>query len=389
MQTIIIFLLVLSLLVVVHEGGHFFAAKFFNMKVYEFGIGFPPRAVGFFVDPETGERRWVWGKGEDSLKETVASEESQEEFPDTLYSINWLPLGGFVRIKGENGQNLEDPDSFGYKPPWKRVIVLSAGVIMNFVLAGFLLAGGFINGLPTDASAVEDPNAIVLQEPQVMIQKVKAETPAEKAGLKMGDKILSVNDQKITKSEQLVNYVDNNQRKELDIKIERNGSTMTISAKPKQLENSSEKKLGIRLSNSAVVKYPWYIALYKGFVAAVSGTITIVVGFYMLLKNLILGNGMIFEVSGPVGIASVIGDSLRLGFSYLLNVTAMISLSLAVINILPIPALDGGRIFFVLMEKIMGKRVPERWERLAHTAGFALLMGLIIVVTYRDIIRVF
>ncbi|MFB6182408.1 MAG: site-2 protease family protein, partial [Candidatus Magasanikbacteria bacterium] len=106
-------------------------------------------------------------------------------------------------------------------------------------------------------------------------------------------------------------------------------------------------------------------------------------------KNLILGQGMVFEVSGPVGIASVIGNSLRLGFSYLLNVTAMISLSLAVINILPIPALDGGRIFFVAMEKLLGRRVPDKWEQLAHTAGFVLLMGLIIVVTYRDIVRVF
>ncbi|MFB6182132.1 MAG: RIP metalloprotease, partial [Candidatus Magasanikbacteria bacterium] len=301
MQTVIIFLLVLSLLVVVHEGGHFFAAKFFNMKVYEFGMGFPPRAFGFYTDPETGERVWVWGKGKDSLKETVSGEESQEKFPDTLYSINWLPLGGFVQIKGENGENLEDEDSFGHKAPWKRIIVLSAGVIMNFVLAGILLAGGFVNGLPTSAKATKDPNAIVLQEPQVMVQKVQSGTPAEKAGLKMGDRILAVNGTAVSQSKQLVEYVENNANQELSLKINRNGEIMSVSAKPKKLEGAQEEKLGVRLSDSAVVKYPWYIAIYKGFVAAVSGTVTIVAGFYMLLKNLILGQGMVFEVSGPVG----------------------------------------------------------------------------------------
>lgn len=389
MQTIIIFLLILSLLVVVHEGGHFLAARFFNMKVYEFAVGFPPRAFGFYVDPETDERIWVWGKGEDNLKETVAGEETQEEFPDTLYSINWLPLGGFVRIKGENGQNLEDEDSFGNKAPWKRVVVLSAGVIMNFLLAAVLLAGGFINGLPTSAEAVKDPNAIVMQEPQVMVQKVQTETPAEEAGLRMGDRILSANGTSISESKQLVEYIKNNTNEQLNLEVQRGEEILTLSATPEKLEGSKVKKLGVRLSDSAVVKYPWYIALYKGLIGAISGTVTIVVGFYTLLKNLILGQGMVFEVSGPVGIASVIGNSLRLGFSYLLNVTAMISLSLAVINILPIPALDGGRIFFVAMEKMLGRRVPDKWEQMAHTAGFVLLMGLIIVVTYRDILRVF
>ncbi|MFB6226191.1 MAG: RIP metalloprotease, partial [Candidatus Paceibacteria bacterium] len=301
MQTIIIFLLILSLLVVVHEGGHFFAARFFNMKVYEFAIGFPPRAFGFYIDPETGDRVWVWGKGKDSLKETVAGEETQEKFPDTLYSINWLPLGGFVRIKGENGQNLEDEDSFGYKAPWKRIIVLSAGVFMNFLLAAVLLAGGFINGLPTSAEATKDPNAIVLQEPQVMIQKVQSETPADKAGLKMGDRILAVNGTTISESKQLVEYIEQNKNEKLDLTIQRGEETLTLSASPKKLEGGDEEKLGVRLSDSAVVKYPWYISLYKGFLAAISGTVTIVVGFYTLLKNLILGQGMVFEVSGPVG----------------------------------------------------------------------------------------
>lgn len=392
MNTLIIFILILSLLVLVHEGGHFFAARYFNMKVYEFGIGFPPRAVGFYTDPETGKRQWVWGKGASKLKETVSGDEkeNEEEFPATVYSINWLPLGGFVRIKGESGDKRDEEDSFAHKAAWKRVVVLSAGVIMNFILAAVLLGVGFMIGLPASGDVAKDPNAIVLQEPQPTIQQVQADSPADKAGFKMGDEVLSINGQKFTDSEELVGFIQENSDKELNIQIERGEEMMTLSATPDLLkEGDKEKKLGVRMQDAAVVKYPWYIAIYKGFMAAVSGTIAIVYGFYLLAKNLIVGQGMPFEVSGPVGIASVIGQSARLGIHYLLNVTAMISLSLAVLNILPIPALDGGRILFVGLEKIFGKDKTEKYEQAAHTVGFLLLMGLIIVVTYRDIVRVF
>ena len=138
-----------------------------------------------------------------------------------------------------------------------------------------------------------------------------------------------------------------------------------------------------------MIRYPWYLAIYKGFIATFIVLINIFVGFYFLLKNLILGHGLVFDIAGPVGIASLVGQSAKLGFNYLLNITAMLSLSLAAINILPIPALDGGRIVFVILEKILKKPVPMKYEQIAHTIGFLLLMTLIVVVTWRDVAKLF
>jgi regulator of sigma E protease len=391
MQTIIIFILVLGLLVLVHEGGHFLAARYFNMKVYEFGVGFPPRALGWYKDPETGERNWVWGKGSD-IKETVAGEEKEDEgeFPDTLYSINWLPLGGFVRIKGESGEKRDEEDSFSYKAPWKRIIVLCAGVFMNVVLAAVLLAGGFMIGLPTSGQAADDPNAIVVQEPQTMIQQVSANSPAEEIGLKMGDKVISINGEKIESSSELTNYIESNSNQELSLTIQRGEKTIKKSVTPGYIKDKTDKKrIGVMLADTAVVRYPWYISIYKGVIGAISGLAAVVYGFYNLIVSLAMGQGLSAGVAGPVGIASVIGQSARLGISYLLNITAMISLSLAVINILPIPALDGGRVLFVGLEKLLGRKVPQKYERIAHTIGFWLLIALVVLVTYRDILKVF
>ncbi|EKE07086.1 MAG: membrane-associated zinc metalloprotease [uncultured bacterium] len=155
------------------------------------------------------------------------------------------------------------------------------------------------------------------------------------------------------------------------------------------IKNAETPKLGIALADAGVIRYPWYIAIYKGFVATFIGLINIFVGFYYLLKGLILGQGLVFDVAGPVGIANIVGQSAKLGFNYLLNITAMLSLSLAAINILPIPALDGGRIVFVVLEKILKKPVPMKYEQIAHTIGFVLLMTLIVVVTWRDVAKLF
>jgi regulator of sigma E protease len=391
MTTLIIFILVLSLLVFVHEAGHFLAARAFGIKVYEFAIGFPPRAIGWYRDPETGKRKWLVGKGKDSVKDTVVGEQTQEEYPSCVYSFNWIPLGGFVRIKGETGQFRDEPDSFGYQKAWKRIVVLSAGVIMNFVLAAFLLGIGFMIGLPSDASIVEtDRHARLIGEPQVLVQQVDPNSPAAEAKLKLGDVITMVNGEVITSASGLVAYIEANQDEVITLTVIRGEATVETSITPTYLDGMEDKKrIGFVLADAALVKYPVHIALWKGLVAATNTTMMIVVGFFLLIKNLVLGNGLLFDVAGPVGIASIVGDSARLGIAYLINVTAMISLSLAVMNILPIPALDGGRILFVIIEKIIRKPVPMKYEQLAHTAGFMLLMLLIVVVTWRDIVRVF
>lgn len=389
MVTLILFLLILGLLVVVHEWGHYFTAKKFGIKVHEFGFGYPPRAFGWYRDPETKKIIWVWGSGKSSLKKTVAGDEQNKEFPGMLWSVNWLPLGGFVRIKGENGEKMQESDSFGFHKAWKRVIVLAAGVIMNVILAAVVLSIGFMIGLPTDLSQGIDRHAEIVEAPSVIVQSVGEDSPADTAGIMFGDKIMQVNDETVANAEQLIAYIGSRGGEEVKVHIVRNGEEQILTAIPVVSEGDVNARLGIGIAEAGIIRYPWYIAIYKGFAAAGIGLITVFVSFYYLITNLITGNGLIFDVAGPVGIAQVVGQSARLGYQYVLNVIAMLSLSLAAINILPIPALDGGRILFIVIEKITKRKVALKYEQIAHTIGFVLLMGLIVVVTWRDIAKLF
>jgi len=374
----------------VHEFGHFITARKSGMKVYEFGLGFPPRAFGIYKDPKTGKWVFVRGKGKSSLKETIGGDGTQEEFPNTLYSVNWLPLGGFVKIKGENGENPNDPDSFGYHKAWKRFIVIVAGVTMNVLLAGLLLGIGFMIGLPTDVSDGIDVKAVV-ENPMLIVQQVSDGSPAGEAGIKFGDKILSINGEEIKSTDELVSYVKESGEVEMNILVNREDEEMEFKATPALLDNHDDGiyRLGIISADVAIVRFPWYIALYKGFVAGFVGFVTVFGLFLVLIKNLIMGQGLAYDVSGPVGIASVIGASARMGMNYLISTAAMLSITLAVINILPIPALDGGRALFIIVEKIIRRPVPIKYEQLAHTIGFVLLMILVVVVTVKDIFKLF
>lgn len=389
MLTFVLFVVILTILVFVHEFGHFYMARKMGMRVYEFAIGFPPFAIGFYRDPKTGKLVWVKGKKQvkRSALEAGGGKETEEhaEYPNTLYSLNFLPLGGFCKIKGENGEEAKDPDSFGAQKAWKRVVVLVAGVVMNFLLAGVLLGIGFMIGLPTDITGTQEKSAQIVKDPQVIIQQVEHGSPAEKVGLQFGDVVLSLNGETIKNSQNIIEYTKNNAEKDIALVVKRAGEEKTFNLKPEIVKPGEPARMGVLLADAALVSYPWYVAIYKGFVAAFWGLINIFVGFYVLLKGLILGQGMAFDVSGPVGIASVIGQSAKLGISYLINVSAMISLSLAALNILPFPALDGGRVLFIALEKIFRRPVPLKYEQLAHTIGFVLLLILIIIVTTRDI----
>ncbi len=389
MLTFVLFVVILTILVFVHEFGHFFMARKMGMRVYEFAIGFPPFAIGFYRDPKTGKLVWVKGKKKvkRSALEAGGGKETEEhaEYPNTLYSLNFLPLGGFCKIKGENGEEAKDKDSFGAQKAWKRVVVLVAGVVMNFLLAGVLLGIGFMIGLPTDITNTQEKSRQIVQDPQVIIQQVEHGSPAERVGLQFGDVVLSLNGEAIKNSQNVIEYTKNNTDKEIALVVKRADEEKTFRLKPEIVRPGEPARMGVLLADAALVSYPWYIALYKGFVAAFWGLINIFVGFYVLLKGLILGKGMAFDVSGPVGIASVIGQSAKLGMNYLINVSAMISLSLAALNILPFPALDGGRVLFIVLEKIFRRPVPLKYEQIAHTIGFVLLLILIIIVTTRDI----
>ncbi len=364
------------------------------MKVYEFGMGFPPRAFGVYKDPVTKKFVFVWGSGKKNataaLDETVGGKKREEEFPATLYSFNWLPLGGFCKIKGENGEEAAESDSFAAQKVWKRLVVLVAGVTMNFLLAAVLLSVGFMIGLPTDVSMGVDDKAIVVQDAQVQAQQVAADSPAEKAGMQFGDVILSINGQEMKSSQAVIDFVMYHGNETLAVEVQRGTEHKSFNIKPEILRNGdSQPRMGVVLADAGMIRYPWYWAIVKGFMAASFGLINIFIAFFVLIKELILGRGLAFDISGPVGIAVVVGQSAKLGFQYLLNVTAMISLSLAAMNILPIPALDGGRALFVILEKIMKKPVSMRYEQMAHTIGFVLLMVLIVVITGRDVLNLF
>ena len=390
MATLVIFILILGLLVFVHEFGHFLVARTFGMKVNEFGLGFPPRAFGWYTDPKTGKRTFVCGRGKDGLKETIVGEETKHEYPSTLYTVNWLPLGGFVRIKGETGEKASEADSFAGKPAWQRTLVLVAGVTMNFLLAAIVLGIGFMIGLPADTSILEDKQAILVGTPHAVVQQVEEGSPADLAGLRIRDAILSINGEIMADSRAVQEFVAAHSSDSLSVVAERGGEELTFTLVPSVLEGMEDRpRIGVLLLDAAIVRYPWYLALFKGFGAAFWGAINITLAFALLIKNLVLGQGLAFDVAGPVGIAVLIGESARLGISYLLNITAMISLSLAVINILPIPALDGGRVLFIAIEKLIRRPVPMKYEQLAHTIGFVLLMALIVVVTWRDIVALF
>src|SRR3989338_6471783 len=389
MLTVLLFLGILSLLVFVHEWGHFTTAKKCGMKVYEFGFGFPPRAIGWYKDPVTKRLVRVVGKVKNSLKETVGGGERVQEFPSTLYSINWLPLGGFVKIKGESGEARGEKDSFVGRPVWQRLLVLVAGVFMNFILAAALLSVGLMIGLPADFSGGIDERAIIVEPPSVLVQHVLDGSPAEQAGFQLGDTVLEIDDVSILNASQMIAYVRDHNETPLTVLVERDGVLSTKEVTPADLDQSGERRLGVVLADAGVIRYPWYHALWRGIAAAFFGAVNIIVAFFYLIKNLIIGEGLAFDVYGPVGIAVLVGQSARLGFHYLLNVTAMISFSLAVINFLPIPALDGGRALFVILEKIFRRPVSMKHEQLAHTIGFLLLLGLIVIVTVRDVIGLF
>lgn len=385
MFTTLLFLLVLTIVVLVHEAGHFFVAKWSGMKVYEFGWGFPPRAFGFYKDPETKKIVWVRGSPKGNVKEVAGGSETVEEYPGTLYSVNWLPLGGFVKIKGENDPN-PGPDSFAAKSRTKRLATLLAGVVMNFLLAAILFSIGLMAGLPGQIDP-EDTHAIQVSAPAVFIQSVQANSPAARAGLESGDTILSLNGEPITSATQLTEYTRTHGNETIRLEIDRNGKKISVEAKPEVLETGSVPRLGIGLAEAGLVRYPWYWAIIKGFEAAWFGLLHIFISLYELLKNILSGHGVSAGLSGPVGIAVIVGQSASLGLNYLISVTASISLSLAAMNVLPIPALDGGRVLFVVIEGLFRKKVPAKVEQIAHAVGFISLLLLIVIITWRDIAK--
>jgi len=356
--TIILFIAVLSILVFVHEFGHFITAKKMGMKVEEFGFGFPPRL--FKYRPKNSE---------------------------TLYTINAIPVGGFVKIKGESGEHAGEADSFASKSAPKRFSVLIAGVAMNIILAWVLLSIGFMLGLP---SVIDDqlPKSASVKNAEMIIASVVPESPAARAQIEPGDELLSIDGQVFDSAEAARDYIGSRGGEGIELSFAREGEdAQTVALTSEQLKDLDQSGVGIGILKTGLVSFPVHIALVQGFTATGQFTYEVAKAFAELLGNLVSRGEVSVDLSGPVGIAVLTGQVASLGFVYLLQFTALLSINLAIINVLPFPALDGGRILFLLIEKVRGKAIDVRVEALAHNLGFALLMVLVILVTYRDFVR--
>lgn len=418
MYSLLLFIVVLAILVLSHEFGHFVAAKKTGMKVEEFGFGFPPRLFGIqflkekkiekIAEVETVEVKdelLPTADGGEILKETItdtikeydtvkekrtwrfvwgnrALNETDENY-GTVYSLNWLPLGGFVKIKGENGDDASDPKSFAAKKPWQKAVVLFAGVAMNVILAAVLLSLGYLIGLPQTVDQMDDVSQV--RERRIEILGVLPGKPAEAAGILAGDVVLQVGDLANPRLQALQDYVNNQKDKEILLRVQRGEQTIEKSIKPALYSDTGKAGFGISIAEIGTVKYSFFKAIYHGVVATGLYLKEITVAFYYLISGLVSGVGVGEAVSGPVGIAVLTGRVARLGIIYLIQFTAMLSLNLAIFNILPIPALDGGRLLFLAIAAIRRKPISQKVEQIFHTVGFALLMLLVLVVTVRDL----
>lgn len=383
--TIIIFILVLSLLVFVHELGHFWTARRFGVKAEEFGFGFPPRAIGWYRS-QSGRWRTVWGRRPVEELENDPEENRRPAKKATVYSLNWLPLGGFVKIKGENGGEKGEKDSFAGQTIWRRTLILAAGVIMNIVLAWFLFSVGYLIGLPQSTDTLGKYARV--SQPKVVVAEVNPQTPAEEAGLKSGDLILSVEGVEVGTEKALQDAIAVRGGQDTKLAVERGGKEMDISVKPKANDNG-RAIIGINIFSAGLVSYPFFPAIWEGLRTTMLLLAQIFMALVYLLRDLFLGHSVSQQFAGPVGIATITGQAAQLGFSYLLQFVALLSLNLAIINILPFPALDGGRILFLAAEKIKGRPVKREVENIIHNIGFLLLIVLVLFITYRDIIKLF
>lgn len=357
-MSVLLFFVVLFVLILVHEWGHFIVAKKTGMRVDEFGIGFPPKLFGVT-------------KGE------------------TEYTFNALPIGGFVRIFGENGTEVTDGDrAFGARPKWAQALVLIAGVTMNILFAWLLFSVTYMIGVPTavdEATAGPEAELVVLQtltdSPASIIPSGAVITGAT-AG---GDMVLP--DVTPTAFTEFVTTVS---PEPLDVTYELNGEQQTVTLTPEQglvAEDPERYVVGASLALVEHQSQSFFAALYNGAVATWEGLVAITVGLTTLISQIFTGTADFTQVAGPVGIVGMVGDAAAFGITALLTFTAIISLNLAVINLLPFPALDGGRLVFVAIESVTGKDIPPQWAGRINLVGFGLLLLLMVLVTYNDILN--
>ncbi len=366
---LLIFLLVLSVLVLCHEAGHYVAARVFGVKAEEFGFGFPPRALGFVRVGSRWKRIGARDKG---------------SYTGTIWSLNWLPLGGFVRLKGEQGE-VRGVDAFATKPLTQRAIILLAGVTMNWLLAWTIFSVGFAIGIPAPVGDL--PAQAIVTRQHIEINQVQNGSAAAQAGLQAGDVLLRVDEttvMSVAQAQQLL-AAHAASLTPMHLSIERGTQSLTVEATPRYVTDLQRAGLGIGLIEIGYVRFPWYGAIAQGALVTFGYTRLILFAFGDLIRNLFVHQRLNADVSGPIGIAVMTGQIAQQGAWAVAQFAAVLSINLALINVFPIPALDGGRLLFVVIEAIRRRPSNQRLEALIHQMGFILLLLLILLVTVHDV----
>lgn len=338
----VIVILGLAVLIFVHELGHFLTAKLLGMKVEEFGFGFPPRIFG----------RKIGG---------------------TLYSINALPFGGFVRLEGED----KPTGGFNDELAWKKSIVVVAGVVMNMILGWFFLSLVFMSGVPK----------------HLVVSDVAINSPAANAGLRTGDVITNISsgDFNLTdpiSAEDFSQFVKSNINA-VSVNIERGNEKIKTELSPRANPPEGQGPLGVGITEMGFDAQPFFGSFISGFSATWETIKLVLEGLGSFFLQIFTAPGSIQNVAGPVGIVFIAVQATSLGFAYLIQLLALISINLAILNLLPFPALDGGRFLFVIIEKIVGRPVSRRAQGWLNGAGFLILILLMVFITIKDIGRFF
>jgi len=359
---VLIFLIVIVALIVVHEVGHFVVAKWSGMRVDEFGLGYPPRAA-------------LLGK-----------------IGETEITLNWLPFGGFVKIYGEdmNAEQAPDPRAFSSKNRLAQAFVLVAGIAMNLVFAYILITLALFSGTPR---ALE-PNEIAhAQNLQLAVADTVPGSPAAVAGLVAGDLIVSAQDAQVSwQASDPASFSDfvAADRGPIELSINRNGTILELSATPLAGVAPSDPTryaLGVEIVTIGVVPLSFINSITQGAEYTYQATILTAQGLWQFFVGVFTFHANLSQVTGPVGIAGAVGSAAKQGFGDLLSLTALISINLALINLIPVPALDGGRLLFVIIESITRRRINPNFYQAVNMAGFALLILLMVVVTFHDVYK--
>lgn len=345
-------------LIVIHEFGHFILAKRFGVKVEEFGIGYPPRIFG-------------------------------KKIGETVYSINLLPFGAFVKIYGQDDQ-VRDSRSFALKPIWQRALIVLGGVVSFWIVSAILLSIVMGLGVPT---VIDDKANQALVDPKVQIVEIASGSPAEKSGLKIGDTIRELKFQnlklKTDKVKEVQEFINLHRGKEITLIVQRGKEILEVSLIPRISPPPGQGAIGVGLVRTAFKNYPWHQAPVQGLIATGNLTILVIKGWGLALKNVLIGQPTGVQLMGPIGIFGLFTQVSQLGLNYFLHFIAVISIYIALFNLLPIPALDGGKLLFLGVEAIRRKPISQKIEQQITAIFFALLIALMIWVTIKDIARFF